>query len=65
MDEFLIVAKVGNVERTWTRSSFESSKKVADQAFNKLAYPLVEVFNVFGGHKSDSLYTLPMKEKTK
>lgn len=59
MDEFLIEAqgpKLG--KRTWTRDKLSTAQFIADQAITKLGYAEANVYNVFGGTKSDSLYTV-------
>jgi hypothetical protein len=60
-DEFLIVATgEGRVTREWNRNNLASAQRVADSAINhpSLRFAKAEVFNVFGGHKSDALYTV-------
>jgi hypothetical protein len=57
MDEFLIEAKGSDV-RTWTRSTLAVAQFIADQAISRLGYNEAKVYNVYGGHKSDALYTV-------
>ncbi len=61
MDEFLIVATgEGRETREWGRNNLASAQRVADSAINHpaLRYAKAEVFNVFGGHKSEAIYTV-------
>jgi hypothetical protein len=63
VDEFLIVAyKEGKPNQEWTRSYLSSAQMVADRAI-RLGYSKVEVFNTYGGHKSDALYTVQGKKQ--
>ena len=59
-DEFLIVAKgiVANDQEIWTRNNLASAQMIADQAVSRLGYKEAKVYNIFGGHQSDSLYTV-------
>ncbi len=60
MDEFEIQATGHQTEpdRIWTRSSLGTSQWIADQAVVRLKYGRAVVINTFGGHRSDSLYTV-------
>jgi hypothetical protein len=61
MDEFLIVATgQGRPPREWGRNNLAAAQRVADNAINHplLRFAKAEVFNVFGGHKSDAIYTV-------
>jgi hypothetical protein len=59
IDEFRITASKDKTEdRIWTRSSLGTSKHIADQAITKLGFTKAIVVNTFGGHISDSLYTV-------
>lgn len=61
MDEFLIIASGGKgPNREWTRNNFSAAQMVADRA-SRLGYAKVEVFNTYGGYKSDALYTVDGK----
>lgn len=56
-DEFLIQATGPNLHnRSWTRSTYDVAKHIADQSVFKLGYTRAEVRNTFGGHISDVLY---------
>lgn len=58
-DEFLITATAeGKEPRTWTRSTYDVAKYIADSAVSdRLNYERAEVINTYGGHNSDVLYT--------
>ena len=58
-DEFEIKATKKDAEpRIWTRSTYVTSKIIADQAVVKLGYERAEVVNTYGGHRSDPLYVV-------
>jgi hypothetical protein len=61
-DELLIEATGEDVSpRTWTRTRLSSAKAIADMATQILGYDKAQVFDVFGGCKSDTLYTVTRK----
>ena len=64
-DEFLIRATGHKslADRDWTRSSMVVAKVIAHGAMSRLGYPLVEVFNTYGGTLSSALWVVtPEKE---
>ena len=60
LDEFEIIATdADGTSRVWKRSRLASSKAIAEFAVNKRGYVKAQVFNVFGGNRSESLYDFP------
>ncbi len=61
VDEFEIIATGPfKLNRSWTRSSLESAKYVAD-AVVQLGFTQAKVFNIFGGDRSEPIYTATSK----
>lgn len=63
MDEFEIKAMHPTLkERIWTRDTLEVAKQIADKALT-LGYTKAEVVNIFGGHRSNPIYTAEVIQK--
>jgi hypothetical protein len=60
LDEFEIIATdADGTSRVWKRSRLAPCKVIAESAVQKLGYQKAQVFNVFGGNRSESLYDFP------
>lgn len=57
-DEFLIIAcdHRNNPDRKWTRADLGVAKHIANSAVMGLNYGKASVYNIYGGHPSNSLY---------
>ena len=58
-DEFEVVATGDDMPiKRWTRTRLEPCQFIAQRAVEDLGYSKAEVFNTYGGDRSDALYTV-------